>query len=662
MGTPLRLLMLEDNPSDAELVLHALRRAGYDPIAARVETEQDYREHLHPTPEIILADFAMPQFDSLRALEIIQEYQLDIPFIIVSGTIGDERAVEVMHRGATDYLIKDRLGRLGQAVTQALEQKHLREAKRRAEQALCESESLLRNAFDYTNVAMVVIGLDYRFVRANGAFVEMFGFSQPEILKLSMSDLTHPDDLAESDALLKALLAGESRYFQIEKRYVHKDGHVLWGLANMSLLHDAQGKPLHFVGQVQDITQRVAAGQALRESQEKSQALEEQYRQSQKMEAVGQLAAGVAHDFNNLLTIILGYAQLFLGNLPPTDPGREPMGQILKAAERAAALTRQLLAFGRKQILSPVVLDLNSLLTELEKMLRRLIGADIELTTVFQSDLGRVKVDSGQVEQIIINLVVNACDAMPGGGRLTIHTDNTCLSELQVRQHAELPPGPYALLAVTDTGSGMDEATKARVFEPFFTTKEVGKGTGLGLATVFGIIKQSGGFIEVDSVLGSGSTFRIYLPQIRETACLEEAAHGQVKMPRGVETILLVEDEDRVRELAQMVLEASGYKVLSTRNGGEAMEVGRDYADIIQLLLTDVVMPKMSGRQLTDVLVPSRPSMKVLYMSGYTDDTMVRHGIEDAGMGFLAKPFTPVALAQKVRDVLDGPNGHQRPQ
>ena len=335
------------------------------------------------------------------------------------------------------------------------------------------------------------------------------------------------------------------------------------------------------------------------------------------------------------------------------------MEQIRKAGERAAALTRQLLAFGRKQILAPVVLDLNSLLTEIEKMLRRLIGADIELTTILQPGLGRVKVDPGQIEQIIMNLVVNARDAMPTGGRLTIQTHNTVLSELQVRQHPDLPPGPYTLLAVSDTGSGMDEATKARIFEPFFTTKEVGKGTGLGLATVFGIVKQSGGFIEVDSALGSGSTFRIYLPQIREATRLKEADHGLVKMPRGMETILLVEDEDGLRELAQLILEASGYKVLSTRNGGEAVQVCHEYADDIQLLFTDVVMPKMSGRQLTDLLVPSRPNMKVLYMSGYTDDTMVRHGIQDAGTNFLAKPFTPVALAQKVREVLDGTNGRK---
>jgi len=267
-----------------------------------------------------------------------------------------------------------------------------------------------------------------------------------------------------------------------------------------------------------------------------------------------------------------------------------------------------------------------------------------------------VKADPGQVEQIIINLVVNARDAMAQGGRLTIQTQDTVLSELQVRQNKELPSGPYTLLALSDTGCGMDAATKARIFEPFFTTKEVGKGTGLGLATVFGIVKQSGGFIEVESALGSGSTFRVYLPQIQEMVRPKRADAAQVKMPRGVETILLVEDEEGLRGLAQMVLEASGYKVLSARNGAEAVRICYEYADVIHLLFTDVVMPKMSGRQLTDLLSPSRPTMKVLYMSGYTDDTMVRHGILDAETNFLCKPFTPVVLAQKVREVLDGPN------
>jgi PAS domain S-box-containing protein len=653
MGIPLRLLLLEDNPSDAELVLHKLRRAGYDPIFNLVETEEGYRSQLQALPEIILSDFSMPEFDALRALDIMKVLQLKIPFIVVSGSIGEERAVQLIQCGATDYLIKDRLDRLGTAVSQALEQSRLREATQLAEHALQQNEELLRNAFDYTNIAMVVTDLEYRFVRANDAFIDMLGYSRSEILDMSIPDITHAEDLGKSDSSLNMLVSGEAGYFKNEMRYIHKDGRILWGMANFSLIHDACGTPLHYVGQVQDITERVAAEKALVESQELSKSLEEQYRQSQKMEAVGKLAAGVAHDFNNLLTIILGYTELRLGKMASTDPNMEAMVQIRKAADRAAGLTRQLLAFGRKQVLAPVVLDLNALMTEVEKMLRRLIGADIELTIALQSGLGCVRVDAGQIEQIVMNLAVNARDAMPSGGRLSIQTRNTVLSEMQVLRHPELTPGQYSMIEVRDTGSGMDEATKAHIFEPFFTTKAFGKGTGLGLATVFGIVKQSGGFVEVDTALGMGSTFRTYLPQVLDPLKVAVADPNLVKMPVGRETILLVEDEEGLRELAQLVLEASGYKVLSTRNGDEAMQVSQEYAEEIQLLFTDVVMPRMSGRQLRDHLVPMRPDMKVLYMSGYTDDTMVRHGVEDAGSNFMSKPFTPVALACKVREVLD---------
>ena len=410
-------------------------------------------------------------------------------------------------------------------------------------------------------------------------------------------------------------------------------------------LRGAAGEIVGAVNMVIDVTQ--------------TRQLESQLRQSQKMEAVGQLAAGVAHDFNNLLTIILGYSEIAINEMPAAGPGREHLTQIHRAGERATGLTRQLLAFGRKQILSPVVLDLNSLLTEIEIMLRRLIGADIELITILQADLGCVKVDAGQFEQVVINLAVNARDAMPTGGRLTIQTSNVILTELQNRQHMDLPAGSYALVEVSDTGRGMDGATKRHIFEPFFTTKEIGKGTGLGLATVFGIVKQSGGFVEVDSALGTGSTFRAYFPQIHEEHGFEEDDRFPVRLPKGSETILLVEDEDGLRELALLFLESRGYKVLSARSGGEAVQLAYEYEDAIHLLFTDVVMPMMSGRQLSDLLLLSRPSMKVLYMSGYTDDTMIRHGVHHGGSNFLSKPFTHSALAQKVREVLDGTNEQQ---
>ncbi|OAI41639.1 hypothetical protein AYO40_02800 [Planctomycetaceae bacterium SCGC AG-212-D15] len=490
--------------------------------------------------------------------------------------------------------------------------------------------------------AIIGITLDGAITSWNAAATKIYGYAAEEIVGRSLTLLVPPDRVDELLGILGRLKRGR-RIEGLETVRQRKDGKPIWVSLSAAPIVDATGA--------------VGASMFARDISARKQ-LEDQYRQSQKMEAVGQLAAGVAHDFNNLLTIILGYSELLLCKLSAADAKREPVMQIRKAADRAAGLTRQLLAFGRKQILAPVVLDLNSLVTESEKMLRRLIGEDIELRTVLQPALGPVKADPGQVEQLIMNLVVNARDAMPTGGLLTIQTGNTVLTELQVRQHPDLSPGLYTVLTVGDTGSGMDEATKMRLFEPFFTTKEIGKGTGLGLATVFGIIKQSGGFIEVESTLGSGSTFRTYLPQVGERARRRDSNHGLVKMPRGMETVLLVEDEDGLRELAQLVLEASGYTVLSTQSGTEAVQICHEYVGAIHLLFTDVVMPKMSGRQLADLLVPSRPCMKVLYMSGYTNDTMVRHGIQHEEKNFLAKPFTPLALAQKVRDVLDGKNGH----
>jgi two-component system, cell cycle sensor histidine kinase and response regulator CckA len=542
------------------------------------------------------------------------------------------------------------VGSLGLFVN-VTENKRLEEQSRRAEEAVRQSEArkdaILRVSLD----AIITMDHEGMILSFNPAAERIFGYAAKEAIGKSVAELLIPLALRprHQEGLASFMKTGTGLILdkRVEMPGLRADGSEFPAELTITRI-PVDGPPL-FTGFLRDITER--------------KCLEEQCRQSQKMEAVGQLAAGVAHDFNNLLTIIVGYSELLLCKLPVADPNRDPLGQIRKAAERAAGLTRQLLAFGRKQILAPVVLDLNSLMTEMDKILRRLIGEGIELKTVLQPALGPVKADPGQIEQIIMNLVINSRDAMPTGGLLTIQTGYTVLTEAQVRQHPETHRGPYTLLVVSDTGHGMDQATKTRIFEPFFTTKEVGKGTGLGLSTVFGIIKQSGGFIEVDSALGSGSTFRIYLPQIPEATLnqsgREESEHGLVKMPRGAETILLVEDEGGMRDLAQLVLEASGYKVLSTRNGGEAVQVCHEYADAIHLLFTDVVMPKMSGRQLTDLLVPSRPSMKVLYMSGYTDDTMVRHGIQHAETNFLPKPFTPVALAQKVREVLDGTNGHQ---
>jgi two-component system, cell cycle sensor histidine kinase and response regulator CckA len=381
--------------------------------------------------------------------------------------------------------------------------------------------------------------------------------------------------------------------------------------------------------------------------------LEEQLRQAQKMEAVGMLAGGVAHDFNNLLTIITGYGQLMLNNLSDSDPNRHSAEQIVKAGERAAALTKQLLAFSRRQVLQPKVLDLNMLVKTLSTMLQRLIGEDIDLRLVLRTDLGRVSADPGQLEQVLMNLVVNARDAMPQGGTLTVETANANVGPNQVMAHFAAKPGPCVMLAVSDTGHGMDEGTRARLFEPFFTTKMPGKGTGLGLSTVFGIIKQSGGGLDVTSEPGKGTTVRVYLPSIDQPVADEVEVVKRVAAP-GTETILLVEDDEMVRTLVRETLQRDGYKLLDAAEPMAARHIAEKYKGAIQLLITDVVMPKISGNELARQIVGQRPETKVLYMSGYTDTAIVKSGLEQKTIAFLQKPFTPAMLAQKVREVLEG--------
>ena len=381
--------------------------------------------------------------------------------------------------------------------------------------------------------------------------------------------------------------------------------------------------------------------------------LEEQLRQAQKMEAIGRLAGGVAHDFNNLLTIISGYGQLVRERLGSDDPASGFMTEVLKASERAAALTRQLLAFSRQQVLTPSLVDFNGLVGNTEKMLRRLIGEDIELVTILKPGLGQVKADPGQIEQVIMNLALNSRDAMPKGGRLTIETANVNLDDGYVRDHPEVQPGPYVLLAVSDTGIGMDAETQKRIFEPFFTTKEKGKGTGLGLAMVYGIVRQSGGHIWVYSELNVGTVFKLYFPRSQET---HAASHTPVQQPRSVrgsETILLVEDEESLRKLVKSILQRKGYAVLAPEDVMEALDIAQKHAGPIHLLLTDVIMPKMSGRDLAEQVVSFHKETRVVYMSGYTDDAIVQHGVLDSGVSFVQKPFSPDAIARKVREVLD---------
>ena len=520
MKTPLRLLHLEDDPVDAELITTTLMEGNIPCQSQLVDTRQAFVAALKEgRMDLILADYSIPGFDGMTALTLARQHCPDVPFLFVSATIGEELAIDAMHQGATDYVLKQRLGRLVPSVQRALRELEDRAERKRAEEALRQSEK--------------------------------------------------------------------------------------------------------------------------------------QFRQSQKMEAVGRLAGGIAHDFNNLLTVIMGYSQVLLTELGPQHPLRGKIEETLKAGERAATLIRQLLTFSSKQSLDPKVLSLNTAVTSLENLLRRLIGEDIQLVSQLDQTNGRLRADQAQLEQILVNLVVNARDAMPKGGTLTIETAQVELTRSPVYHLTPLPPGPYVRLAVSDTGCGMDRKTQSHIFEPFFTTKGEGKGTGLGLSTVFGIVTQCGGAIDVTSRVGHGTRFDLYFPSI-ESDILTTAPTQPLGQPqRGTETILLVEDEPSVRTLVRDELRKLGYQVVEAKNGIEACLLATQQAGSLQLLLTDVVMPGMGGRELAQHLSVIKPDLRTLFISGYMDDIGIMAGQEEGTSSFLQKPFTPEVLARAVRNLLD---------
>jgi PAS domain S-box-containing protein len=515
---------------------------------------------------------------------------------------------------------------------------------------LRDSEERFRAMFDSAAIGTGVLDLEGRVVTSNRALEQMLGYEKHELEGRSAGELTYPDDRAREVELFTELASGAREEYRLEKRVLSKGGGVVWAHHTVSLVRDAFTKPSFAIAMLEDITPRKRAD-------EERIRLEGQLRQAQKMEAIGQLAGGVAHDFNNLLTAIRGYSEFALNRVGEDDVAlRKDIEEIAKSADRASSLTRQLLAFSRKQLLQPRVLQLNDVVSEVDKMLRRLIGEDIEVVTVFGRALGRVKADPGQIEQVLVNLVVNARDAMPDGGKLTIETSNVDVGEELAAEHDGLSAGRYVMLAVRDTGHGIDAETKSRLFEPFFTTKETGKGTGLGLATVYGIVKQSGGYVLVESEPGKGAAFKIFLHSLELGAEeVDRVVPLDEERPGGSETVLLVEDEDVVRNLVREILEGNGYTVLEARNGAEALDVGRRFAAPIHLLVTDVVMPKMSGRELAERLLAIHPETRVLYMSGYTDGAIGQQGVLDPETEFLEKPFSFDTLAQRVRKVLDAP-------
>ncbi|GEM_PF-957980 len=820
MDVPLRLLLVEDSPDDAELVIRKLSRDGYEPSAARVETEEEFVCALEENKwDIVIADYVLPKFSGPAALEILKKKTLDIPFIIISGTVGEDVAVEMMRAGASDYMMKDSLTRLTLTVKRELREAESRKKRREAEEMIRRHEDRLKKGHialaslarshtvqsgdfedalkeilettgkimgtsrvgywrynedktklvchnvyefekkqhsggfeitvsdcpkyfkaldeerfisaqdaygDYRTVEFIEIYLEpfgiksildaairlrgelvgvvclehvstlrhwtsedevfagsiadlislalganerkrteealrkseerYRELYENANDIiyttnlageitsinkkgeELSGFTHDEIVGVPVTEWISADSLESIFEKIQAIRKGRVREESFEVEVIGNGGRKIPLEVNSRWIYE-DGKPVGTQGIARDISER--------------KHFEEQLVQSQKMEAVGKLAGGVAHDFNNLLTAIMGYVQLAMKKNGDNGLIKKDLQEIEKAGQRAASLTSQLLTFSRRAVLKPEVLNLNEVVINIEQMLRRLIGEQIELITHFHPSPEQIRVDRGQIEVALMNLVVNSRDAMPKGGSLTIETSkaeiNTPLDIVQ----PDMKFGNYAVLRVRDTGIGIDKEVQQHIFDPFFTTKEKGKGTGLGLSTVYGIVKQSEGYINVESEVGKGSVFEIFLPTIESQVKSLKPVSNITPVSNGTETILLVEDDAGVRRLARLSLKLNGYTVIEAEDADTALSLCLDYKDKIDLLVTDVILPGENGRELAAKLTKKRSDLKVLYISGYTDDTVALQEIYEARTPFLAKPFTPETLCRKVRDLLD---------
>jgi two-component system, cell cycle sensor histidine kinase and response regulator CckA len=749
------VLLLEDNADDARLSLAELARADFDVDSEIVTNSEQFIARVKAQPyDLILADYRLPNWTGMDALRWLRKSGYTTPFILVTGTLGDDIAVECIKEGAADYVLKHKLDSLPRACRRAVD-----EAMVRAEAELRDSEHQYKLLFDTSPSPMWVFDRETLFFLAvNEAAVRHYGFSREEFFAMTIRDIRPKDETLDpvevllpygdgagrveawrhrkkSGALIEVEITSNSLIFggrpaelvlahditnlidnldrlrQSEERFAkafrssplpitistRSEGRYLdvndaflkmvgctreevvgSKVSDIKIWIDPVGRAamlqqLAETGNVRAFPAKFGTGSgdiriveisaelielngiscllAITHDVSEEKRLEERFRQAQKMEAVGRLAGGIAHDFNNMLSVIIGYSELLQERFE-TGPSRKAADEIKKAAERTVSLTRQLLAFSRRQILSPRILDLNITIADLSTMLNRMIGEDIELVVAPSPALGCVKADPAQVEQIIMNLVVNARDAMPHGGKVVIATSNLEVDASNANEHPSVRPGSYVLLAVSDTGSGMSETTMLHIFEPFFTTKGPGKGTGLGLSMVYGVVNQSGGYIWVDSALGKGTTFRIYLPRVNEAATVEPR-RVELPMAKGSETILLVEDEESLRLLTASSLESNGYKVLQAGGGEEAMRLAKEHG-YVDLWMTDVVMPGLSGRDLAALLRRSLPEVKLLYISGYTGDVISEHGVFEAEAILLEKPFTKNALLTKVRMVLDG--------
>ncbi len=644
MSSPLRVLILEDSPPDAELMVRALKQSGYEEITwSRAESERGFQEALSPPPDVVLADYTLPSYDASRALTFLKNARLDVPFIVVTGSISEEAAVECIRAGAADYLLKGRLARLGPAVQRALRDKRLRQEKRRAEFALLESEERFKAAVQHSTDIITILNAEGVILYQSPAGERILGYEAGEIVGSNAFEYVHPEDRDETfRVFVDGLAAGQGvsratyRFRSATGEWVH-----LESVASAMQADLLSG----YVINSRDITERVR--------------LQEQLRHSQKMDAMGRLAGGVAHDFNNLLMAIGGYTQMILADLTPNAPHFQELTQINLATEKAANLVRQLLLFSRRESGSARRINPNEVIAEMSRLIGRVIGEAISVETQLEEGLPTVEVDTGSFEQILMNLAVNARDAMDGEGRLTISTGVTEVAGEQARDGAPVAPGAYVRITMRDTGCGMDADTAERIFEPFFTTKPAGAGTGLGLSTVYGVIQQCGGFVDVETAPGGGTAFHICFPAGERPAAPAETPPAakekeRVHIPMGQgETLLLVEDDDQLRKLVSAALDNMGYSVLAAGKPSEAVDVFRKNRDTIDLLVTDIIMPETPGNVLYEKLRGEAPGLRAVFLSGYTGDTLPGSDGTDIAVPVLQKPFRFHELGQTIRDVLD---------
>jgi two-component system cell cycle sensor histidine kinase/response regulator CckA len=764
---PLRILILEDVPMDAELVEYELERASIPFQSRRVDSRDGFLQELDQfRPDVILSDYTLPRFDGMTALALARQRVPSIPFLIVTGSVNEETAVGCMKAGATDYLLKSNLARIGPAIQAALERERahaekvqaesalaaserrfrslvqnssdlvtivapdgailyasdsaqrivgylpselvgtslldyvngadvepvqgllqsgngkpsvagpiefcLRRAdgtpvwleavgtnlltdatirgivlnardvseRKRADRALRESEERYRDLFDNASDLVCMAAPDGALLYVNKAWQEGTGYGEEEIGRMQLLDIVHPDSRSHYRAVIERVLAGE-RLDHVELMFVRQSGAPVTVEGNLSCTFK-DGRPSVVRGIYRDITER--------------KRVEEHLRRAERMQAAGKLAGGVAHEVNNMMTGVIGFSEFVLRSFESDDPRRSDVEEVIRAGTRAADVTRQLLAFTRQQFLRPQIVEINAVVREMEKMLRRSVGEDKQLELRLSPNAGQIRADRGQLEQVLINLVLNARDAITGHGRVSIETGNSEWDSAYAERHGgvDIPLGRYVMLAVSDTGCGMNAEVQARIFEPFFTTKAIGQGTGLGLSTVYGIVKQSGGFVWVYSEPGEGSVFKVYLPEAPVIQQTEMTLDPGSQMPtHGSETILVIEDEDIVRNLATRGLRDHGYTVMEAKNGAEALGYIQQHPGVVDLVISDVVMPEMGGRELGHNLALFDPELPILYMSGYTGEDVVQRGLLDPGAPFQQKPFTPGTLALKVRTMLD---------